>query len=189
MDGIVGKLAAALALAALVAGCTGSAPTLDVSKAAIGEPYVLGAGDRLRVTVFNEPALTGEYAVADNGDVAFPLIGNVNVGGKRIEQAQELLRTRLAGGYVNDPRVAVEVLNYRPYYILGEVGRSGSYPYTAGLTVSQAIATAGGFSYRANTRRVFVKRVGDPVEKAVDLKNTDVAVRPGDVIRVGERYF
>ena len=81
------------------------------------------------------------------------------------------------------------MLSYRPYYITGEIGRSGAYPYTAGLTVSQAIAAAGGFSYRANQRHAFIKRDKDPVEHSIDLKNSNILVLPGDVIRVGERYF
>jgi polysaccharide export outer membrane protein len=179
------------ALAALIAisGCTTTAPPLAVDASSSLQGYRLGAGDRLRVTVYNEPALTGEFALTDNGSLAFPLIGDVPADGKSIVELRDMLTTKLGAGYVANPKVSVEVVNYRPYYILGEVGRAGSYPFVAGLTVSRAIAMAGGYSTRANTSTIFIKRENDPVERSIAIKKTDVKILPGDLIRVGERYF
>ena len=197
MAGFFRTLFTTLFLVLAVSGCMsggGAAPVAQASGTAAADlpeppPYLLGAGDKVRITVYGEPNLTGEYNVTSSGDISFPLIGNVKVVGQSIQQVQELLRTRLAGGYLLDPRVSAEVLTYRPYYILGEVGRPGQYPYAAGMTVQQAVATAGGFTYRANTRTAFIKRTLDSTEHKVDLREGPVAVAPGDTIRIGERFF
>ena len=175
-----------------LSGCASAAPpSLQASNAALtGDAYALDAGDKLRITVFGEETLTGEYSVTSSGNVAFPLIGSVKASGQTIEAVEETIRTRLAGGYVKDPRVSVEVLNYRPFYILGEVGKPGEYPFVNGMTIEQAVAAAGGFTYRANTKRVFLRRrAGDQAERTVDLRGKPIPVLPGDTIRVSERYF
>ena len=142
------------------------------------------------MTVYNEPNLSGEYAVSGAGEIAFPLIGMVAADGRTVADVTQALTTCIADGYMSDPRVSVEVLNYRPFYILGEVQKPGEYPYVAGMTIEQAVAVAGGFNYRANARRVNLRRTPDPAEKSVDLREARVvAVMPGDTIRVLERYF
>lgn len=189
------KTLAAAAIAALLAsavtGCAGAAPpplaAADVGQGLVG--YRLGAGDRLRITVYNEPALTGEYNVTPAGAIAFPLVGAVEAQGRTIDLVTQDLTHRLASGYVNDPRVSVEVLNYRPFYILGEVNKPGEYPYAAGLTIEQAVALAGGFTYRANDSRAVLRRQASGVEGSVALRGEQVPVLPGDTIRIGQRYF
>lgn len=183
--------AVVLAGSLLLGGCAGGgAPPISSADVAAGlESYHLGAGDRVRVTVFNEPSLTGEYNITPGGALAFPLIGVVAAGGRTIDAVQQELTGKLAEGYVNDPRVSVEVLNYRPFYILGEVNRPGEYSYASGMTVEQAIARAGGFTYRANEKTVFLRRQSGTGESAVLLRSAQVAVLPGDTIRIGERYF
>lgn len=175
-------------LAPTLGGCAAMPPPLAPTTDTAG--YALGPGDKLRITVFNEPSLTGEYAVTGSGTVAFPLIGGVAARDVTIEGLQDAIRAKLAGGgYVKDPRVSVEVLNYRPYYILGEVNRPGEYPYSAGLSIEQAVAAAGGFTYRAQSRHLFIRRARQDGERSVDLRGRTVEVLPGDTIRVGERYF
>ncbi|KKC27770.1 polysaccharide biosynthesis/export family protein [Sphingomonas sp. SRS2] len=151
--------------------------------------YILGTGDKVRISVFGEPKLDGEYVVSSTGVVSFPLIGNIPARGQTVEAMQEDIRSKLAAGYLKDPRVAAEVLNYRPFYILGEINKPGEYPFVNGITVQQAVAMAGGFSYRANTRRVFIKRALDTSERPIEIKSVAVALMPGDTIRVGERFF
>ena len=187
----VAAVALAGAVALMLGGCAGAgAPPISSADVAVGlESYRLGAGDRVRVTVFNEPSLTGEYNITPGGALAFPLIGMVNAGGRTIDTVQQELTAKLAEGYVNDPRVSLEVLTYRPFYILGEVNRPGEYSYASGMTVEQAIARAGGFTYRANEKTVFLRRQKGTGESAVPLRSAQVAVLPGDTIRVGERYF
>jgi len=158
---------------------------------AAGNPpaYILGTGDKIRINVFGEPKLDGEYVVSSTGIVSFPLIGNVRATGQTVEALQENIRSQLAAGYLKDPRVSAEVLNYRPFYILGEINKPGEYPFVNGITVQQAVAMAGGFSYRANTRRVFIKRALDTSERPVQIKGKAVMLMPGDTVRVGERFF
>jgi polysaccharide export outer membrane protein len=184
--------AAAVVGALASAGCAGrGTPPLGAADAQQGlQAYRLGAGDRLRIGVYAEPSLSGDYAVSGAGEIAFPLIGTVAAGGRTLAEVTEVLTARLGDGYMLAPRVSIEVLQYRPYYILGEVEKPGEYPYVAGRTIEQAVAAAGGFSYRANPRRVILRRLPDPAEKAVDLQSGQlVAVMPGDTIRVLERYF
>jgi polysaccharide export outer membrane protein len=177
--------AAALALG----GCASTPPPLPASAATGLSAYRLGPGDRLRITVFGEATLTGEYQVTDDGSVAFPLIGNVPAAQGPLVALRDVIQTRLAAGYVKDPRVSVEVMTYRPYYILGEVNKPGQYPFVVGLRLDQAVAAAGGFTYRANMGKVFLRRADDNGERTVDLRRQNVTILPGDTLRIGERYF
>jgi len=150
--------------------------------------YVLGSGDKVRITVFGEDTLSGEYIVPGEGNISFPLIGDVRASGLTVDGLQKEISTKLKDGYLKDPHVSIEVLNYRPFYILGEVMKPGEYPYTNGLTVLNAVATANGFTYRADTRKVYIKRANGPKEVEFPLKST-TPVAPGDTIRIGERFF
>ena len=171
-------------------GCSSGAPEGAAAAAEALEraDYTLGSGDELRVIVFDEEDLSGEFVVDGGGAVSLPLIGEVRAEGRTVREFQSAVADALRGDYLNDPRVSVEVLNYRPFYILGEVENSGEYPYTDGLTVMNAVATAGGFTYRANTRRVFIRRAGAAGEIEVPL-TSDLLVQPGDTIRIAERFF
>lgn len=160
------------------------APTAPTTEAA----YRLGSGDKIKLTVFGEPELTGEFEVSGSGVLSLPLIGEIQAIGLSTTQLQNSVAAVLRQGYLNDPRVSVEVLNYRPYYILGEVTRAGEYPYSSGLTVMNAVAKANGFTYRADTRSVYIKRAGENVERKVSL-TAATAVQPGDTVRIGERLF
>lgn len=149
--------------------------------------YTLGTGDKLRVLVFGEPDLSGEFDVSGSGNVALPLIGQVRARGLTLSGLEDAIEAKFREGYLNNPRVSVEVLNYRPFYIYGEVENSGQYPYTNGMTVLNAVAVAGGYTYRANQTSVYITRgEGDEVEYPA---STSVKVLPGDVVRVPERFF
>jgi len=150
--------------------------------------YQLGIQDELRVTVFNEPNLSGQFVVNSNGMLSLPLIGEVRAAGTTIDQLRGEITTKLGDGYLKNPKVSLQVLTFRPFYILGEVNKPGKYPYSTGLTVLNAVATAEGFTYRANKRRVFVKHAGVADEKPIEL-TPNTPVQPGDTIRIGERYF
>jgi protein involved in polysaccharide export with SLBB domain len=154
-----------------------------------GHDYKLGPGDKVRVNVFGEQALSGEFIVANNGAVAVPLIGEVPAGGLTPTAFQTAVQEKLsATGMVKDPKVSADVIAYRPYYILGEVSKPGQYPYAIGLTVTKAVATAGGFTYRANDREVFITREGTGQEVPLNLTAASW-IGPGDTIRVAERHF
>lgn len=145
-------------------------------------------GDKLKVTIFNEEALSGEFLVDGAGNIAFPLIGQVPVAGLSGSEIEQRLTERLNGRYLVNPKVSVEVLSQRPIYMLGEVGKAGEYPFRPGLNVVSAIALAGGFSPRAATHYVTIRRAsgGETKDHPVD---PSVAVYPGDMITVQERLF
>ena len=166
-----------------------AAPSLAQEQAVRSIPdYRLGSGDKVRVITFGEESLTGEFFVGGSGNISLPLIGEVRAQGLTIAEFQRAIETELQQGYLKEPRVSVEVLNYRPFYILGEVENPGEYPYTNGLSVLNAVATAGGFTYRANNRRVFIKRADDDAEREFPLTPL-TPVAPGDTIRIAERFF
>lgn len=172
-----------------LSACAASTPPIAESTSD-APSYRIGAGDRLKVTVFGEESLSNEYVVTSVGDIAFPLLGAVPVEGKTVEQSAAELTQRLANGYLNDPRVSMEVLNYRPFYILGEVSNSGEFAYRANLTATQAIALAGGYSYRADKSKVFIRRAGETEERTYILRpDQPVWVQPGDTVRIGERFL
>lgn len=150
--------------------------------------YTLGVGDKIRVTVYNEPSLTGEFWVNPDGAIALPLIGSIPVLGKPVAQVAEEARAQFADGYLRDPKVAAEVVAFRPFYILGEVAAPGQYPYATGLTAFNAIATAKGFTPRADRAVIHIRRQGGEAEVNYRL-TPELIVRPGDTIRVGERFF
>jgi polysaccharide export outer membrane protein len=169
--------------AALAAGCaTSEAPSVTEIP-----EYRLGAGDELRITVFGEAELTGQFEVGTQGSIAYPLLGDIQAVGLTPAEFATRLQESLTQ-YLRTPNVSVEVANYRPFFILGEVQRPGSYPYSPNLTVQNAVATAGGFTYRANRNRVFIKHANELAERPYDLTAV-LPVLPGDTLRVGERLF
>src|ERR1700712_2964554 len=142
------------ALALLIAslGCASCSSSGHLSKLSLDSnstAYRLGGGDQLKITVYGEEKLTGTYPVNGQGVISFPLIGQIPVEGKTIDELEGLLKIALGDGFVNNPSVSVEVANFRPYYILGEVTKPGEYSFADGLTVYSAVARAGGFTYRA----------------------------------------
>lgn len=189
--GAATMLACLVPTAPLLAEQAAVPPGAAAPAAARSADYVLGAGDKLRITVFGEADLTGEYNVTGSGSIAFPLIGDVAARGRTLIEIQDTIRTRLAAGYIKDPRVAVEVLEYRTFYILGEVNKPGEYPYRADLTLEQAVATAGGYTYRANRKRFAITHPGGAGQESRELfKNSrGLQVQPGDTIRILERFF
>ncbi len=172
-------IAAVLAYALLLSGTPFGAEQVE---------YSLGAGDRVRVTVFGHEDLSGEFDVGAAGTIAMPLIGEMRAAGLTPQQLQAAITQALRPDYLKNPRVGVDVLNYRPFYIIGEVKEPGSYPYVSGMRIVNAIALAGGFTYRADTDDLLIQRAGDPSGAKLDA-DPDTVVLPGDVIEVPERYF
>ncbi|NYZ17798.1 polysaccharide export protein [Azospirillum sp. RWY-5-1] len=181
----------AIGLTAVATGITAcasqDAPMEPPGAAELGE-YRLGAGDALRIIVFGEEQLSGEFRVDGSGTVAMPLIGEVPARNRTTRDLEGDIAKRLAQGYVRDARVSVEVLNHRPFYILGEVRNPGQYPYVNGMTALSAVAMAGGFTYRAREDYVLVTRGADP-EKQIRRAPVTTAIMPDDVVRIAERYF
>ena len=162
--------------------------TQTVTPASAAASYVLGPNDRVRLKVYGEPDIAGEYEVDNNGNVSIPLAGHIKAAGLTTRQLERSIASALSKGIVRDPRVNIEIALYRPYYILGEVKKGGEYPYRLGLTVMDAVASAGGFTYRANENKVYLRRSGAGAEEIYAL-DAPVPVFPGDNIRIPERYF
>jgi protein involved in polysaccharide export with SLBB domain len=152
------------------------------------EHYRLGTSDKLRVTVYGEEDLSGEFVVDSTGQVQLPLVGQVKAADLTIHEFIAEVVAALSDGYLKDPKVSIEVLNYRPFYILGEVNKPGEYPYENGLTVLSAIALAGGYTYRASDGEVSVRHSGETREQTVPV-DVKTKIMPGDIVRVPERIF
>jgi len=188
-----------LLFAATLAGCSaysqsGPADPTLASYAApsptrgAGSPYLLGPGDRLRIKVYDDANLTGEYEVNSSGYISFPLVGQVKAAGTTTSRLEQALAARMKGKIAQDPKINVELATYASFYIHGEVKKAGVYPYQPGLTVADAIATAGGLTYRANEGTIYLQHAGARGQLIVTI-DEPVRIYPGDNIRVSERMF
>ena len=177
----------ALALA-VVCGLPALAADGEPSIPAHPADYRLGPGDRIRITVFGHEDLSGEFTVSESGTVSPPLAGTLTFGRLAVADAERKVVEALRPDYLLNPQVGIEVLDYRPFYIIGEVNRPGSYPYVNGMTVTEAVALGGGFTYRARKKQVMVTRASDPTRSERSITVTDL-VLPGDVVKVLERIF
>ena len=173
---------------ALVAGCASTRYRPDLFRAQLNAPYLLARGDRVRVIVFGQEALSNSFAVDGAGNISMPLIGLVKAYGLTTADLSREIEARLRAGYLRDPRVSAEVEAFRPFFALGEVTTSGQYPFINGMTVQNAIAVAGGFTPRGAQDSVDITRIvdGTPVTASVPLT---YPLRPGDTITVRERFF
>ncbi len=181
-------LASVLALAVLTTGCTSYRPAPPAFHEAIDKPYILDAGDTVRVTVFEQDGLTNTYAVDQSGYIAFPLVGPVPARGSTVQQVERALANKLRNGYLRDPDVSVQVDRYRPIFVMGEVGSAGQYSYVPGLTVQKAIALAGGYTPRAQQADADVTRSINGEVMTGRVLTSDPLL-PGDTIYVRERLF
>ncbi len=173
----------------LVASCAGPGGNLPPLASSGGHGYSLGPGDQVRIITFGEETLTGEFRVNDSGNIALPLVGAVHAAGLTSAELESAVAAALRrGNLVRNPSVAVEVIAYRPIYVLGEVNKPGQYAYQPVMTVVTAVAVAGGFTYRAVEGYASIVRTADG--KAIEGKAMRQAfVQPGDVITVFERRF
>lgn len=184
--------AMAMLLLSLVSGCnTGPQPGATVApENASGDlsGYRLGSGDRIRLIVYGEPNLSGEFSVDGRGGLSMPLVGKIEAEGLTAHQLERRIAQRLSPEYLKDPNIVVEVMSYRPFYIVGEVKKPGSYAYVNGMSVINAVALAGGFTYRARESGFDIDRQIDGEPKRL-YGRQQTEVMPGDVITVRERYF
>ena len=146
--------------------------------------YHLGPGDKLHVTVFNETDLSGDFAIDGQGYVRLPLVGPVQAAGlTSFNLEARIADAFVGGGYLLKPRVAVEIVGYRPFYIIGEVAKPGEYPYVNAMSAPNAIALAGGYSDRAVQSTIWVRHQGESKEHEFPADES-TRIRPGDVVRV-----
>ena len=188
-----------LAIVILAMSVVGCASTPGKTPAVIGSPaigdqpdaaiksYRVNSGDRLRVTVFRHVDLSGEFVLDGGGFFALPLIGAINGGGRTPRQLESDIETAFKdGGYLVNPQVGIEVLTYRPFYILGEVNQPGSYPYVSGMTAINAVALAGGFTYRAKRSSMTISHSDDGPRRSIDATGE---ILPGEILTIHESFF
>lgn len=165
------------------------ASTHVVRAASVGpRTYVLRPNDQVRVQVYNEPNATGVYTIDGGGYVSVPLAGRIHAAGLTPGELERAITKHVDGSILKDPHVNVQVATYGPIYIRGEVKQPGQFPYAPGLTIGDAVALAGGYTYRADESVAYVRSSASPLETARPLR-VDVPVAPGDNIRIPERFF
>ena len=175
-------------LPVLLAGCANNSVPMPVKSALGEEGYVLDSGDKLRLVVYGQEELSGEFTIDPSGHIAVPLIRDVKAAGLTVRQLEDNITDQLQPKYVKDPKVSVQVVEYRSVYILGEVRTPGKYPYVPNMTVLQAVAVAGGHTYRANESSAEVTRLENEKLKSFNL-NANEMVKPGDTVIIKRRWF
>ena len=149
----------------------------------------LQPGDQLKIIVYGEEGLSGLYDISPAGSISMPLVGSVPSAGRtKTELEHALVHAYTKGNFLQEPKITVSVVTYRPFFVIGEVTSPGQFPYKTGLEVLDAVATAGGFTYRASKKSVLIRHAGDAVWQEYSLA-APVPIEPGDIIRVPERYF
>lgn len=177
------------------------APPLDVHAPVVNEKmqplitdnsgasYRLGSGDKIKITIYGEPNLSGTYLVNEEGYISFPLIEEVKVKDMTVVEVRHSLNAKLSDGFLIDPNIAIEVAEFRPIYVMGEVRNPGSFDFRTDMSIRNAVAIAGGFTYRAKQSKIKVTRQLQGDEKIHIFLGKDDNVQPGDVILVEERFF
>lgn len=199
MSGPTGFAIAAAMLAALLAALPAGAQQARDARAGTAQPgtrvpareapaYRLQAGDKLAIRVYGHERLTGKFVLDGQGAIRFPLIGRVRLGGRTRSAAAAVLIDRLKPDYLKEPQVGIRLLNPRPVYVLGEVAEPGSYPYRPGLTVTEAVALAGGFTFRADRDALRISRSRGGRERRRAAR-PGTRVLPGDTVRVRSSMF
>lgn len=150
-------------------------------------PYILGAGDKISIKVFGQDDLSVESFLGNSGSVNYPFLGDVKVAGLSIKQVESFITEGLRGDYLINPNVYVQVLEYRPFYIHGEVKKPGGYPYQPGMTINQAVALAGGLTERADEDKISLYKEAD--KKLKQHASLQHNVNAGDTITIEQRFF
>ena len=188
------RLAIVLLAGLQLAGCYTDYGPVEVGRApaslsGAGMGSVLQPGEKIRINVYGEESLTGDYDISPSGYVSMPLIGSIRAAGRsQTDFGREIASKYRSGGFLQDPHVTVAVSLFKPFYVLGEAASPGEYPFRSGLNVHTAVAMAGGFTYRASRSFVLIRHVGEDTWKEYSLTEP-VPIAPGDLIRVPERYF
>jgi polysaccharide export outer membrane protein len=184
-----------LAICLLLAGCGAGGnlgPVSEAEQKAILEASTvsprLQAGEKIRVTVYGEASLSGDYQIDPGGFVSLPLAGTVKAAGLTQAELEQELARKFRTEYLRNPKVTVTVSEFKPFYIIGEIEKPGAYPYTSGLNVLSAIAIAGGTTYRASKSTILIQHPGEGGLREYPLTSS-IPILPGDIIRVPQRYF
>lgn len=182
------RLGMAIALAAALAGCSNYVRPSPAFHDVLNQPYVFDSGDRLRITVFDQANLTNTYLVDASGNISMPLIGGVPARGRSAAEIERAIAAKLKAGFLRQPDVSVDIDQYRPFFIMGEVKNAGQYPFVPGMTAQTAVAISGGYTARADQRSLDITRQINGEVLIGRVPSTD-PIRPGDTITVRERLF
>ena len=182
-----------LVVGLLVAGCGAGnlGPASEADQKAILDSagnLRLQAGEKIRITVYGEASLSGDYQIDPSGFLSLPLAGTIKAAGLTQAELKQELSQKLRSEYLKNPRVTVSIVEFRPFYILGEIEKPGSYPYSSGLNVLSAIAIAGGTTYRGSRSTVLIQHPGKSGMREYPLTGS-IPILPGDIIRIPQRYF
>jgi len=150
--------------------------------------YQLGSGDRINISVFGQDDLSMEIRLPDVGTINYPFLGELKLVGMTAAEVESLIYEGLLGDYLVNPSVSVSIVEYRPFFIDGEVKRPGGYPYQPGLSVNKAAALAGGYTERANKDKITIVRETDGQQFEFSVSVTDM-IQPGDIVTVNQRFF
>ncbi|MGB5346612.1 MAG: polysaccharide biosynthesis/export family protein [Woeseia sp.] len=177
-------------LLALVA-CSATPPAGGISSGSTTAPtvdYAIAPGDVVEITVFGQNDLSGQFTVDSEGSISMPLINQIAAAGLSTRELELRLIEKLQPDFLRNPDVSVKLLTYRPIYVLGEVQNAGSYPYQPNMSVLSAIAVAGGYTYRAAKKKIFVVRGDDSSGRQINVSE-NTTLRPGDTVIIGQRLF
>jgi polysaccharide biosynthesis/export protein len=184
-----------LACCLLVVGCGGAGnlgPVSESEQKAIADAATasprLQAGEKIRITVYGETSLSGDYQIDPSGFVSLPLAGTVHAAGLTQAELEQALAKKFKTEYLKNPKVTVTISEFKPFYILGEIEKPGAYPYTSGLNVLSAIAIAGGTTYRASKSTILIQHPGESGLREYPV-TASIPILPGDIIRIPQRYF
>lgn len=157
-------------------------------EGASAHDYQLGSGDKILISVYDEADLTMETILSDTGVINYPFLGELKVSGLTVSGLERMVVEGLKGDYLVNPNVHVSILEYRPFFINGEVEKPGGYPFQPGLTIGKAAALAEGFTERASENKIFIIRGDDP-EQAKQKAALNTPLRPGDIVTVEQSFF
>lgn len=156
------------------------------AQAPVEQNYRLGAGDHVEIRVYGEDDMTVSTRLGDSGVISYPFLGEVNAKGLTVSELEKLIVKGLNGPYLIDPIVSVNIVEYRPFFLNGEVNKPGAIPYQPGITLRKAIAMAGGFTERANRSNADLLRATETKAHVIAL---DEQVKPGDIITIKQSFF
>jgi polysaccharide biosynthesis/export protein VpsN len=161
-------------------------PVMSIGAETVEAGYRLGPGDDIEILVYGEEDMTIRTRLGDSGVISYPFLGNITLKGLTISEAEQLLIKGLKGSYLVNPAVSINILEYRPFFVNGEVNKPGAIPYQPGVTLRKAIAMAGGFTERANRSAGEVLRGNEPKARSITL---DEQVKPGDIVTIKQSFF
>lgn len=177
-----------LFLAALLATCLWAIPANATGAVKSIDQYRLDAGDKIKINVTGEPDLKLETRLDSSGEINYPFLGKIHVSGMTVSDLENMITKGLSNGYLVSPQVQVTIVEFRPFYVNGEVNKPGAYPYQPGMNVRKAISVAGGFNSDADAGKLFLIHAGDTGKHEVKVSMSDT-VGPGDTVIIKESFF